>query len=143
MIKSLVNSGELLGLEAGSKSELMAVLAHLGMAPSMIVCNCYKDREYIRLALIAQKLGHKVYLVIEKMSEINMVLEKAERMGVRARLVSKGSGKWQSSGGAGCRAGTDVGRDPARSGPPRQLVTAALSPGFAIDQHSRYHYRRA
>ncbi len=105
VIKSLVNSGEPLGLEAGSKSELMAVLAHLGMARSMIVCNCYKDREYIRLALIAQKLGHKVYLVIEKMSEINMVLEEAERMGVmprlgvRARLVSKGSGKWQSSGG--------------------------------------------
>ncbi len=102
----MVNSGEPLGLEAGSKSELMAVLAHMVMARSMIVCNCYKDREYIRLALIAQKLGHnKVYLVIEKISEINMVLEEAERLGVmprlgvRARLVSKGSGKWQSSGG--------------------------------------------
>ncbi|MFN1144450.1 biosynthetic arginine decarboxylase [Serratia proteamaculans] len=105
VIESLVNSGEPLGLEAGSKAELMAVLAHAGMTRSVIVCNGYKDREYIRLALIGEKLGHKVYLVIEKMSEINMVLEEAERLnvvprlGVRARLASQGSGKWQSSGG--------------------------------------------
>ncbi|MGM3159288.1 biosynthetic arginine decarboxylase [Dickeya undicola] len=105
VIESLINSGEPLGLEAGSKAELMAVLAHAGMTRSVIVCNGYKDREYIRLALIGEKLGHKVYLVIEKMSEINMVLEEAERLnvvprlGVRARLASQGSGKWQSSGG--------------------------------------------
>ncbi|QCR37779.1 biosynthetic arginine decarboxylase [Nissabacter sp. SGAir0207] len=105
VIESLINSGEPLGLEAGSKAELMAVLAHAGMTRSVIVCNGYKDREYIRLALIGEKLGHKVYLVIEKMSEIKMVLEEAERLnvvprlGVRARLASQGSGKWQSSGG--------------------------------------------
>ncbi|AYC20661.1 Biosynthetic arginine decarboxylase [Dickeya dianthicola] len=105
VIESLINSGEPLGLEAGSKAELMAVLAHAGMTRSVIVCNGYKDREYIRLALIGEKLGHKVYLVIEKMSEINLVLEEAERLnvvprlGVRARLASQGSGKWQSSGG--------------------------------------------
>ena len=58
--------GEPLGLEAGSKAELMAVLAHAGMTRSVIVCNGYKDREYIRLALMGEKLGHKVYLVIEK-----------------------------------------------------------------------------
>ncbi|HCL5001467.1 TPA: arginine decarboxylase, partial [Salmonella enterica] len=85
--------------------ELMAVLAHAGMTRSVIVCNGYKDREYIRLALIGEKMGHKVYLVIEKMSEIAIVLEEAERLnvvprlGVRARLASQGSGKWQSSGG--------------------------------------------
>ncbi|MCC3705340.1 biosynthetic arginine decarboxylase [Rouxiella badensis] len=105
VIESLVESGEPLGLEAGSKAELMAVLAHAGMTRSVIVCNGYKDREYIRLALIGEKLGHKVYLVIEKMSEIKLVLEEAERLnviprlGVRARLSSQGSGKWQSSGG--------------------------------------------
>ncbi len=105
VIESLVNSGEPLGLEAGSKAEMMAVLAHAGMTRSVIVCNGYKDREYIRLALIGEKLGHKVYLVIEKMSEIKMVLEEAERLnvvprlGVRARLASQGSGKWQASGG--------------------------------------------
>lgn len=105
VIESLVNSGEPLGLEAGSKAELMAVLAHAGMTRSVIVCNGYKDREYIRLALIGEKLGHKVYLVIEKLSEIDVVLEEAKRLdvvprlGVRARLASQGSGKWQSSGG--------------------------------------------
>lgn len=81
------------------------MLAHAGMTRSVIVCNGYKDREYIRLALIGEKMGHKVYLVIEKMSEIAIVLDEAERLnvvprlGVRARLASQGSGKWQSSGG--------------------------------------------
>ncbi|MGV3346890.1 biosynthetic arginine decarboxylase [Enterobacteriaceae bacterium LUAb1] len=105
VIESLVNSGEPLGLEAGSKAELMAVLAHAGMTRTVIVCNGYKDREYIRLALIGEKLGHKVYLVLEKMTEVRLVLEEAERLnvvprlGIRARLASQGSGKWQSSGG--------------------------------------------
>jgi len=105
VIESLINSGEPLGLEAGSKAELMAVLAHAGQTRSVIVCNGYKDREYIRLALIGEKLGHKVYLVIEKMTEVRLVLEEAERLnvtprlGIRARLASQGSGKWQSSGG--------------------------------------------
>ncbi len=105
MIESLVNSGEPLGLKAGSKAELMAVLAHTGKTRTVIVCNGYKDREYIRLALIGEKLGHKVYLVIEKITEVRMVLEEAERLnmiprlGIRARLALQGSGKWQSSGG--------------------------------------------
>lgn len=105
VIEALVQSGEPLGLEAGSKAELMAVLAHAGMTRTVIVCNGYKDREYIRLALIGEKIGHKVYLVIEKMSEISMALDEARRLnvvprlGVRARLASQGSGKWQSSGG--------------------------------------------
>ncbi|PHM74423.1 biosynthetic arginine decarboxylase [Xenorhabdus kozodoii] len=105
VIETLANADEPIGLEAGSKAELMAVLAHAGMTGTVIVCNGYKDREYIRLALIGEKLGHKVYLVIEKLSEIEMVLEEAKRLnviprlGVRARLASQGSGKWQASGG--------------------------------------------
>ncbi|OTA21893.1 arginine decarboxylase [Xenorhabdus beddingii] len=105
VIETLANADEPVGLEAGSKAELMAVLAHAGMTGTVIVCNGYKDREYVRLALIGEKLGHKVYLVIEKMSEIEMVLEEAKRLnviprlGVRARLASQGSGKWQASGG--------------------------------------------
>lgn len=105
VIESLVHAGEPLGLEAGSKAELMAVLGHAGLTRSLIVCNGYKDREYVRTALIGEKLGHKVYLVIEKLSEIQLVLEEARklnvtpRLGVRARLASQGSGKWQSSGG--------------------------------------------
>lgn len=105
VIEALINSDQPLGLEAGSKAELMAVLAHAGETQTVIVCNGYKDREYIRFALMGEKLGHKVYLVIEKLSEIQIVLEEAiklkvkPRLGVRTRLSSQGSGKWQSSGG--------------------------------------------
>ena len=92
------------GLEAGSKPELMAVL---GLTPSggTIVCNGYKDREYIRLALIGRALGHRIYLVVEKRSELELILEEAEALGVepllglRVRLASIGAGKWQNSGG--------------------------------------------
>ena len=94
-----------LGLEAGSKPELMAVLAMAQEASSVIVCNGYKDREYIRLALIGEKLGHEVYIVLEKLSELNIILQEAAelgvtpRLGIRARLASQGKGKWQASGG--------------------------------------------
>ncbi|CAH0528697.1 biosynthetic arginine decarboxylase [Vibrio hippocampi] len=94
-----------LGLEAGSKPELLAVLALAQKASSVIVCNGYKDREYIRLALIGEKLGHKVFIVLEKLSELDLVLQEAKAMGVkprlglRIRLASQGAGKWQASGG--------------------------------------------
>ncbi|PKG58833.1 biosynthetic arginine decarboxylase [Shewanella sp. GutDb-MelDb] len=94
-----------LGLEAGSKPELMAVLAMAQKASSVIICNGYKDKEYIRLALIGEKLGHKVYIVLEKMSELKVVLEQAKelgvtpRLGLRVRLAFQGKGKWQASGG--------------------------------------------
>ncbi|GAA5171733.1 biosynthetic arginine decarboxylase [Modicisalibacter zincidurans] len=93
------------GLEAGSKPELLAVLALSTDGASLIVCNGYKDREYVRLALMGEKLGHRVYLVVEKFSELNLILEEAKRIGVtpriglRARLASVGKGKWQDSGG--------------------------------------------
>ncbi len=92
------------GLEAGSKPELMAVLA-LSRPGAVVVCNGYKDREYIRLALIGRKLGHEVFIVIEKASELALVLEEAAALGVRPglgvrlRLASLGAGKWQNSGG--------------------------------------------
>lgn len=94
-----------LGLEAGSKPELMAVLAMAQRASSVIVCNGYKDREYVRLALIGEKLGHKVFIVLEKLSELDIVLKEAKalnvkpRVGLRIRLASQGAGKWQASGG--------------------------------------------
>ena len=111
VLEALTNCIEPIGLEAGSKAELMAVLAHAGRTQSMIVCNGYKDREYIRMALDGEKMGHKVFLVIEKMSELQIVLEESERLdvtprlGVRARLASQGSGKWQSSGGESSKFG--------------------------------------
>ncbi|KPQ27964.1 MULTISPECIES: biosynthetic arginine decarboxylase [unclassified Halomonas] len=93
------------GLEAGSKPELLAVLALSEGGSSLIVCNGYKDREYIRLALLGEKLGHRVYLVVEKLSELDIILEEAReldvtpRIGLRARLASVGKGKWQNTGG--------------------------------------------
>lgn len=93
------------GLEAGSKPELMAVLALTKLPNSVIVCNGYKDREYIRLALLGEKMGRKVFIVVEKLSELNTVLQEAKdmnvipRIGVRVRLASTGKGNWQNSGG--------------------------------------------
>ena len=98
------NHGEGFGLEAGSKPELMAVLA-LSRPGGLIVCNGYKDREYIRLALIGRKLGLQTFIVIEKPSELKLVLEESKALdvkpglGVRMRLASLGAGKWQNSGG--------------------------------------------
>ncbi|WP_371377252.1 biosynthetic arginine decarboxylase [Thalassotalea aquiviva] len=94
-----------LGLEAGSKPELLAVMALAQKASSVIVCNGYKDREYVRLALIGEKMGHKVFIVLEKLSELDLVLSEAKdlnvtpRLGIRIRLASQGAGKWQASGG--------------------------------------------
>lgn len=98
------HAGEGFGLEAGSKPELMAVLA-LSRPGGLIVCNGYKDREYIRLALIGRKLGLQTFIVIEKPSELELVIEEAKALdvqpglGVRMRLASLGAGKWQNSGG--------------------------------------------
>ncbi len=98
------HAGEGFGLEAGSKPELMAVLA-LSRPGGVVVCNGYKDREYIRLALIGRKLGLDTYIVIEKASELAHVIEESRALGVRPglgvrmRLASLGAGKWQNSGG--------------------------------------------
>lgn len=92
------------GLEAGSKPELLAVLA-LVPAGGTVICNGYKDEEYIRLALMGEKLGVKVFIVVEKRSELPLILAEAQRLqvtpriGVRARLASAGAGKWQNTGG--------------------------------------------
>ncbi|MDH5179380.1 MAG: biosynthetic arginine decarboxylase [Gammaproteobacteria bacterium] len=97
--------GGCVGLEAGSKPELMAVLALADQNSGVIVCNGYKDREYIRLALIGRKLGHRIYIVLEKPSELELVIDEAKNLnvqpllGARMRLASIGAGKWQNSGG--------------------------------------------
>ena len=96
--------GEGFGLEAGSKPELMAVLG-LARPGSIVICNGYKDREFIRLALIGRKLGLQTFLVVEKPSELAIIIEEAKvlgirpGLGVRMRLASLGAGKWQNSGG--------------------------------------------
>lgn len=100
----LEHGGDRLGLEAGSKPELLAVLAR-SRPNGIVVCNGYKDREYIRLALIGKALGHRVHIVVEKLSEIELVLQESKSLGIppllglRVRLASIGAGKWQNSGG--------------------------------------------
>jgi arginine decarboxylase len=93
------------GLECGSKPELQAVLALSESADHLIVCNGYKDEEFMRLALMGQKLGHQVFIVIEQLSEIDVLLDVAAEMqvmpvaGIRIKLSSAGSGRWAQSGG--------------------------------------------
>ncbi|MEO8977410.1 MAG: arginine decarboxylase, partial [Casimicrobiaceae bacterium] len=105
VVSELVHAGtEGFGLEAGSKPELMAVLA-MARPGSIVICNGYKDRQYIRLALIGRKLGLRVHIVIEKLSELDHVFAEAKALGVepllgvRVRLASIGAGKWQNTGG--------------------------------------------
>ena len=93
------------GLEAGSKPELHAVLSINTDTDSMIICNGYKDESYIKLALLAQKMGRKIYLVVEKMKELHTIAALSKRLdikpniGIRIKLASSGSGKWEESGG--------------------------------------------
>ena len=95
---------EQFGLDAGSKPELMAVLG-LAKPGSVIVCNGYKDREFIHLALLGKQLGFDTTIVVEKPSELDMILQEAAKLGVkpgigvRLRLSTLGAGKWQNSGG--------------------------------------------
>ena len=94
-----------LGLEAGSKPELHAVIAVQCQSDSLIICNGYKDTSYIELALLAQKMGKRIYIVVEKLNEIDLIAEAAHRLnvkpnpGIRIKLASSGSGKWEESGG--------------------------------------------
>src|SRR3954471_22600064 len=93
------------GLEAGSKPELLAVMAMLDDEDALIICNGYKDEEYIETALMASKLGRTVLIVVEKFSELPLIAETAKKVGVRPRigirvkLAAKGSGRWEASGG--------------------------------------------
>lgn len=94
-----------LGLEAGSKPELHAVIAQQCKSDSLIICNGYKDESYIELAMLAQKLGKHVFIVVEKLNEIDVIARTAKRLnvmpniGIRIKLASSGSGKWAESGG--------------------------------------------
>ncbi|MEM6822953.1 MAG: biosynthetic arginine decarboxylase, partial [Verrucomicrobiota bacterium] len=99
------------GLEVGSKPELMAALAIHEDDDSLLICNGYKDAEFIQLALDGMKLGKKIILVIEKLEELNRILEKADAcgikpgLGLRIRLQTKGVGKWATSGGEDAKFG--------------------------------------
>ena len=107
VVEEIISHGKRynLGLEAGSKPELHAVLATNMDSDSLIICNGHKDQNFIELALLAQKMGKRVFLVIEKLPELKIIAETAKRLGVRPnlgiriKLAANGSGKWSESGG--------------------------------------------
>ncbi|WP_313382288.1 biosynthetic arginine decarboxylase [Proteiniphilum saccharofermentans] len=113
VVEEIVSSGKRfnIGLEAGSKPELHAVLAINTDNDSLIICNGYKDESYIELALLAQKMGKKVFIVVEKLNELDLTIQIAKRLkvkpniGIRVKLASSGSGKWEESGGDGSKFG--------------------------------------
>ena len=94
-----------IGLEAGSKPELHAVLATNIADNALIICNGYKDEKFVELALLAQKMGRHIFLVVEKLNELELIATVAKRLkispniGIRIKLSSVGSGKWEESGG--------------------------------------------
>lgn len=105
VVKKLIeHSSNKVGLEAGSKPELMAILGVVNQ-PITIVCNGYKDSEFLRLACIAQAMGHSVNIVVEKLSELDTLINEIDNLGIepsigiRIRLNSVGKGKWQNTGG--------------------------------------------
>ena len=107
VVEEIVSHGKKfnIGLEAGSKPELHAVLAINIDENSLIICNGYKDENYIELALLAQKMGRRIFLVVEKLNELKLIASISKRLkirpniGIRIKLASSGSGKWEESGG--------------------------------------------
>lgn len=107
VVEEIISHGKKfnLGLEAGSKPELHSVLAVQCQSDSLIVCNGYKDQAYIELALLAQKMGKRIFIVIEKLNELETIARAAKKLhikpnlGIRIKLASSGSGKWEESGG--------------------------------------------
>lgn len=113
VVEELVSHGKKfnIGLEAGSKPELHAVIAINTGDDSLIVCNGYKDESYIELALLAQKMGRRIFIVVEKQNELPLIARIAKKLkvkpniGIRIKLSSSGSGKWEESGGDGSKFG--------------------------------------
>ena len=107
VVEEIISHGQKfnLGLEAGSKPELHAVIAVQCQSDSLIICNGYKDQRYIELARLAQKMGKRIFIVIEKLNELDIIAKAAKKIGVRPnigiriKLASSGSGKWADSGG--------------------------------------------
>lgn len=116
LVEDLVRFGEpyQFGLEAGSKPELIIAIATLKTPNSILICNGYKDREYIETALLATRLGHKPIIVIEQIEEVQTAIEVAAQLGiepvlgVRAKLTSKGTGHWGDSTGDRAKFGLTI-----------------------------------
>jgi len=116
LIEDLVKFGEAhqFGLEAGSKPELMIALATLKTSGALLICNGYKDREYIQTAILARRMGQNVIIVLEQVEEVDLVIEESRKLGiqpvvgVRAKLNSKGIGRWGTSAGDRAKFGLTI-----------------------------------
>lgn len=116
VVEEIVDFGKTygFGLEAGSKPELLAVLAMTNGSDMPIICNGFKDDEFIETVVLAQKLGKRIIPVVEKFTELELITKYAEKhgirpaIGVRVKLATKGSGRWESSGGARSKFGLFV-----------------------------------
>ncbi len=116
LIEALVRFGKPhhFGLEAGSKPELMIALATLDTPDSLLICNGYKDREYIETAMLARRLGHRPIIVLEQVEEVDLVIEASQKLqiepilGVRAKLSAKGIGRWGISAGDRAKFGLTI-----------------------------------
>ena len=99
------------GLEAGSKPELHAIIAVNTDNNSLVICNGYKDTDYVEMALLAQKMGRRIFLVVEKLNELKLIMDISRKLkvmpnlGIRIKLASSGSGKWEESGGESSKFG--------------------------------------
>ena len=108
LVEEIINFGKdrHLGLECGSKPELLITLAFMESKNSYIICNGFKDSEYIETALLSQKLGHCTFLVIDRIAELSLIIEAAKKLnirpkiGLRVKLNTQGSGRWTESSGA-------------------------------------------
>ena len=122
VVEEIVSHGKKfnIGLEAGSKPELHAVLAINTDENSLIICNGYKDENYVELALLAQKMGRRIFLVVEKLNELRLIADISKRLkirpniGIRIKLASSGSGKWEESGGDGSKFGLNSSLEKAK-----------------------------
>ena len=115
VVEEIVSHGKKfnIGLEAGSKPELHAVLATNIDENALIICNGYKDEDYIELALLAHKMGRRIIIVVEKLNELQQILDISRRLkivpsvGIRIKLANSGAGKWEESGGDQSKFGLD------------------------------------
>ncbi|MEB3292642.1 MAG: biosynthetic arginine decarboxylase, partial [Synechococcales bacterium] len=116
LIENVVKYGKpyQFGLEAGSKPELLIALASLDTTGALVICNGYKDREYIETAILTQKLGHTAIIVLEQPEEVDLVIEASQKLkiqpivGVRAKLSAKGIGRWGTSAGDRAKFGLTI-----------------------------------
>ena len=116
LIEDLVRFGQphQFGLEAGSKPELLIAIATLNTPGALLICNGYKDLEYVETAMLSQRLGHQAIIVIEQLDEVELVIETSRRLqiqpilGVRAKLSAKGIGRWGTSAGDRAKFGLTI-----------------------------------